>query len=145
MSADIFNQGFHALETGAGFETPFRTITEDDVLAFAELTGDANPQHVDAEAALESGFGERVAHGMLVVSFALGMMPKAPVGVVLRSVRQAVFKRPVPLGTAIRVQAEVLDVKTISEQSGLVRMAVRVRDADDRLVVRMEVDSVWPR
>ena len=55
-----------------------RTITEADVVSFAALTGDWHPQHADAEWASQGRFGERVAHGMLVLSYALGLMPLRP-------------------------------------------------------------------
>lgn len=45
-----------------------KTITAEDVRAFAELTGDRNPVHLDDEFARKSRFGRRVAHGMLTAS-----------------------------------------------------------------------------
>jgi 3-hydroxybutyryl-CoA dehydratase len=86
---------FDGLKPGQRFTTRARTITESDVVAFATLTGDLHPQHVDADWAAASRFGERVAHGMLVLSYAVGLVPLDPDRVVaLRRVREAVFKRP---------------------------------------------------
>ncbi len=45
-----------------------RTFTQDDIDAFARLSGDDNPAHVDAEWATASVFGGRVAHGILTAS-----------------------------------------------------------------------------
>ena len=45
-----------------------RTVTQEDILSFARVTGDLNPIHLDEQAAAESVFGRRVAHGMLVGS-----------------------------------------------------------------------------
>ena len=42
-----------------------KTITEADVLLYAAVSTDTNPIHIDAEAAKQSLFGERIAHGML--------------------------------------------------------------------------------
>ena len=42
-----------------------KQVTNDDVMAFARVTGDFNPVHVDEEAAAKSRFGGRIAHGML--------------------------------------------------------------------------------
>ena len=50
-----------------------RTVTETDVVSFCGLSGDFNWFHVDAVAAKESVFGQRVAHGMLVASIATGL------------------------------------------------------------------------
>ena len=43
-----------------------RTITEDDILLFALVSGDHNPIHLDAEYAERSLFGKRIAHGLLI-------------------------------------------------------------------------------
>jgi 3-hydroxybutyryl-CoA dehydratase len=45
-----------------------KTITDEDVRAFAELTGDRNPVHLDEEYAATTRFGRRIAHGMLGAS-----------------------------------------------------------------------------
>jgi len=46
--------------------TVSNTINERDVVAFAEITGDKNPIHLDTDYARASIFGQRVSHGMLV-------------------------------------------------------------------------------
>ena len=55
--------------------TRARTITETDLVLFSAFTGDWYPLHVDIEFARKSPFGERVAHGFLVLSVASGLMP----------------------------------------------------------------------
>ena len=73
-----------------------RTITETDLVSFSALTGDWHPQHADAGWAAASPFGERIAHGMLVLSYGVGLLPIDPERVVaLQGLRNAVFKRPV--------------------------------------------------
>ena len=57
--------------------TPEKTISETDVLAFAALSGDDNPLHTDAHYAERSPLGQRVAHGLLVLSVATGLSAKA--------------------------------------------------------------------
>ncbi|HEX5622680.1 MAG TPA: MaoC/PaaZ C-terminal domain-containing protein, partial [Solirubrobacteraceae bacterium] len=91
----LWSAPFEALEVGQEFTTRGRTITEADVVGFASLTGDWHPQHSDAQWASASPFGERIAHGMLVVSLAAGLVPFDPARVIaLRQVSQATFKRP---------------------------------------------------
>lgn len=46
-----------------------KTVTDDDVMSFAKVTGDFNPVHVDEEAAAKTRFGGRIAHGMLSAGF----------------------------------------------------------------------------
>ncbi|PSQ32816.1 hypothetical protein BRD05_09715 [Halobacteriales archaeon QS_9_70_65] len=59
---------FADVEEGETTVTQGRTITEADVTNFAGVSGDFNHLHTDAERMDESMFGERIAHGMLVVS-----------------------------------------------------------------------------
>jgi acyl dehydratase len=64
---------FEDLEVGMEWRTAARTVTEADVVAFAGVSGDFNPIHVDAESAAGSAFGERIAHGALVLAIATGL------------------------------------------------------------------------
>lgn len=131
---------FDALEVGLAFETPARAVTEADVLAFAALTGDHHPQHVDAAWAAGSAFGGQIAHGLLVLSCAAGLVPFDPERVVaLRRVTDVVFKRPVALGDAIRVTGAVEELRA----PGIVACRWRVLGADDALVCRARVEVVW--
>ena len=69
---DLFARYLDDLEVGDSFTTKGRTITEADLVNFAALTWDTYPLHVDAEWASKTMFGERIAHGMLVLSYAAG-------------------------------------------------------------------------
>ncbi|MDQ7843470.1 MAG: MaoC family dehydratase [Armatimonadota bacterium] len=86
-----------------------KTITEADVYAFAGITGDFNPLHVDREYAARSRFGERIAHGLLtagLVSAVLGMRLPGPGGIFLS--QTLTFVRPVRFGDTVTATAEVL-------------------------------------
>ncbi len=85
-----------------------KTITEADIVAFAEITGDFNPLHVDAEYARRSRFGERIAHGMLtagLISAALGTKLPGPGGIYLSQTLR--FLHPVRIGDTITVAVKV--------------------------------------
>ena len=143
---DLLSLPFEQLAEGARFTSRARTVTESDVVAFAARTGDFHPQHVDAAWAAASPFGERIAHGMLVLSYAVGLVPFDPDRVLaLRRIGDAVFKRPVPLGTTIHVEGEVLALASVSDEAGLVTLGWRVLDADGRLVCRARVEVLWRR
>ena len=75
---DLFARYGDDLEVGDSFTTKGRTITEADLVNFAALTWDTYPLHVDAEWASKTMFGERIAHGMLVLSYAAGLVPMQP-------------------------------------------------------------------
>lgn len=137
---------FEQLEPGRRFTTAWRTVDERDVLGFAALTGDHHPQHVDAAWASRSPFGERIAHGLLVVSLAAGLVPFDPRRVVaLRRLGDVVFKRPVALGAQVRVEGEVRDLRPLDGPAGLVVLAWSVRDGDGRLCCRATVEVLWAR
>jgi acyl dehydratase len=146
MGENGFEHDFDGLETGAKLVSRGRTITESDVVSFAALTGDWHPQHADAEWARSSAFGERIAHGMLVLSYAIGLLPLDPERVVaLRGLRSVVFKRPVPIGTTIHAEAEVAGTRPLDDGHGLVELSLKIRDADGRLVARAAIDALWRR
>ncbi len=130
-------------ENGVESVSPARTITEADLVGFATLTGDHHPQHTDAEWARGSRFGGRVAHGMLVLSYAVGLFPFDPERVVaLRGVDDVTFKRPVLIGDTIRVVSRVESVKPLDEEHSLLTLAWRVLNQDDQLVVRARVQAL---
>jgi 3-hydroxybutyryl-CoA dehydratase len=137
---------FEALETGQEFTTRGRTVTESDVVSFAALTGDWHPQHCDAQWAEGSPFGERIAHGMLVVSLAAGLVPFDPGRVVaLRRVADATFKRPVRFGDTLRVEGRIADLAPASDDAGLVTFAWSVVKQDGSVVARACVEVLWRR
>jgi len=137
---------FEALEAGQEFTSRGRTVTEADVVAFASLTGDWHPQHSDAEWASESPFGDRIAHGLLVVALAAGLVPFDPGRVLaLRRVCDATFKRPVRFGDTLRVEGRIAELGAGSEEAGLVTFAWNVVNQEGRTVCRARVEVLWKR
>lgn len=65
---------FADLHVGMSFRSPGRTITDADVVGFAGLTGDYSELHTSDVYARSSQFGRRVAHGMLGLAYAHGLM-----------------------------------------------------------------------
>jgi acyl dehydratase len=146
IDTEVLFAPFEQLQEGARFQTRGRTVTEADVVAFAAQTGDWHPQHTDAVWAATSDFGERIAHGMAVLSYAVGLVGFDPERVVaLRRVADAVFKRPVHLGDTIRVQGAVSSLAPASDDAGLVTLAFKVLNQHSETVVRAKVELVWRR
>lgn len=142
----LLTRDFDDLVEGLTFETRGRTITEADVVSFAALTGDFHPQHVDADWAASSIFGERVAHGMLLASYAVGLVNLEPERVVaLRRITSATFKAPVRLGDTIRVLGRIVRLLPLDDEHGLVGSSWRIVNQDDRPVVLLGVEVVWRR
>ena len=142
----ICSKFFDDLSVGECFETYGRTVTEFDVVGFGAITGDTNPQHLDKTFGSQGRFGERVAHGALVVSFALGLVPIDPARLIaLRRLSDVVFKRPVKIGDSIRVQGEIANCSPISGGTGLVVLSARVVNQDEQAVARMKIETLWQR
>jgi 3-hydroxybutyryl-CoA dehydratase len=141
-----FALDFDALEGGERFVTRGRTITEADVVSFATLTGDFHPQHVDASWAAGSRFGERIAHGMMVMSYAIGLVPLDPERVVaLRRVSDVVFKNPVYIGDTIRVEGRIESTTPVDDEHGLVESLWKVVTQRDRTALRARVEILTRR
>jgi 3-hydroxybutyryl-CoA dehydratase len=89
-----------------------KTVTDDDVLMFAKVTGDDQPLHLDDAFAAKTRFKKRIAHGMLSAGFisaALGTK-LAPGYVVVYLSQQLRFRLPVAIGDTITATAEVTAV-----------------------------------
>lgn len=143
-ATNLFSRSFRELTVGDRFETAARTVQESDILEFADLTGDAHPQHVDPEWAAGSRFGEQIAHGLLVLSFAVGLLPlDAERVVALRRVGDAVFKQPVKIGDTLHVEGEITRTRDLDPEHGLVESRIKIVNQDGRLAVRAGVELVW--
>jgi 3-hydroxybutyryl-CoA dehydratase len=137
---------FDRLEVGAGFRSQGRTITETDLVSFAALTGDRHPLHTDAEWAAASEFGSRIAHGSMVLSYCVGMVPFDPRWVLaLRGFERVAFKRPVRIGDTVQVEGEVETLREIDAATGLVVFNWRVLNQRAEAVVLAKARVVWRR
>lgn len=137
---------FDALEVGSRFVTRGRTITETDLVSFAGLTGDFHPLHTDVEWAAASEFNGRVAHGMLLLSYCVGLVPLDPEYVLaLRGFERVAFKRPVRIGDTIRVEGEVDSKKELDDATGLVVFGWKVVNQRGEVVAMAKVRVVWRR
>lgn len=123
-SMTVMPQGkyFEEFEVGKRIQTPARTVTEADVVAFAGLSGDFNSIHTDEVFARSSTFGRRVAHGLLGLSIASGLAVRTGIleGTVLafREISDWKFSLPVYLGDTIHAELHVDEVKALPRLGG---------------------------
>jgi 3-hydroxybutyryl-CoA dehydratase len=112
---------FEDYEVGTKLETRGRTITEADIVHFGSLTGDFNPMHFDAEYMKTHQMGQRIAHGMLSLSYAvgqayqLGFMEKTVLA--FRSLEMK-FSLPVFIGDTTHVQLTVKETTAMPRLGG---------------------------
>ena len=125
---------FEEFEIGATMVTRGRTISEADLVQFAALTGDFNPMHTDAEYCKNSFMGQRVAHGMLTISYAVGQAYQ--LGILERTVLgfrgfEMKFSAPVYIGDTIHAELKVVEKKEARRLGGgIVTTEIRVIKQD---------------
>jgi len=134
---------FDDLAVGMRFVTAGRTVTEADLVAFSGVTGDQNPLHTDAEFAKGTIFGQRVAHGALILSLATGLRQRTALfeGTMMAflEIRHWKFLRPVFIGDTIRVVVEITDLRPTSHPDrGVMAQAVQVLNQRDEVVAEGE-------
>lgn len=95
------------------WESPGRTITEADVVAFAGLSGDYNALHCDHEAARQGPFGKPVAHGLLGLAVVSGLASNAPRVRTLAflGIQDWAFREPIVFGDTVRVISRVVTIE----------------------------------
>lgn len=92
---------------GEGDERCFsKVITVEDIEAFAKVTGDFNPIHMDSQFAQKTIFGDRIAHGILSVGLISAALSKFP-GVIVYLAQDIRFLKPVRPGDEIKAIATV--------------------------------------
>ncbi len=131
---------FEEFEVGERVVTAGRTITESDIVRFAGLSGDFNQIHTDAEYAAGQFFGQRIAHGLLVLSIASGLAVQTGIieGTVL-AFRELdwKFSQPVLIGDTIHVVFEVTETKAMRRLGGgTVMMKLQVLNQKGEVVHR---------
>lgn len=97
----------------------WREITQDEVAAYAELSGDRNPVHLDPVFAAGTPFGGTIVHGYLTLSLVVPLMAEVfevtGVGVGINyGLDRLRFPAPVPVGSRVRVVGEVLAVEEVA-------------------------------
>jgi 3-hydroxybutyryl-CoA dehydratase len=130
---------FEEIEVGSEFTTASRTIGEADIEAFAALTGDRNPLHMDEEFAREGPFGSRIAHGPLVLALAIGLVSASgfALGTALGmlALEDWRFLRPVRVGDTITVHFAVTEKRPSNTPGrGVVKRLIRVVDQTGAVV-----------
>ncbi|MBI1250278.1 MAG: (R)-hydratase [Alphaproteobacteria bacterium] len=132
---------FEDLTLGMAAESS-RQVTEADVMAFAQVSGDHNPVHLDADYAAGTIFKERIAHGMLSASFISALIAgELPGEGSIYLSQTLMFRRPVKLGATVvtRVSVAALDA-----EKGRVTLAC-ASSVDGKPVIEGEAVILAPR
>src|SRR5215204_2641031 len=113
-----------------------KTIEQSDIDAFARVTGDHNPVHVDEEFAKTTRFGKRIAHGMLTASLISSVLANKLPGAGSVYLGQTLqFVAPVFPGDEITAR---VTVKAIREGKPIVKLDTVCVNQSDEVVIRGE-------
>ena len=127
-------------QIGEKLITPGRTVTESDIVSFAGLSGDFHSLHTDSVYAAKTQFGERIAHGMLVLSigtalpYRLGPNYFLPHSfIAFYGMENIRFTAPVKIGDTIRFEGEVTGIDFKDEKRGVLTWTCRILNQNDKL------------
>lgn len=125
------------LYVGLDFESPTRTVTETDVVMFAALTGDYSELHTSEAFARKTQYGRRVAHGLLGLALAHGLMwPRTGAlrdcAIAFLGLSDWRFRGPIFLGDTIHVAYRVAELRDSKSHPGQAVATFDVRVMNDR-------------
>jgi acyl dehydratase len=130
---------FEEFSVGQTVTTVGRTISEDAIFTFAGLTGDYNQIHTDAAFAKTTQFGQRIAHGLLGLAVATGLIMRTGLleGTVLafREIQEWKFVKPTFIGDTVHAVLTVIETKALPRiGGGSLLAAVELRNQDDEVL-----------
>ena len=148
-----FRKHFEDLEVGDRLTTHRRTVTEADIVNFGCISGDHFYAHFDEEAAKDSLFGKRVAHGYFVISAAAGLFVDPAPGPVLANYGLENLRFIEPVGIGDTIQARVTVKKKIAKEkrpdeeraTGVVVWDVEIVNQQDKVVALYDVLTLVQR
>ncbi len=124
METSSFNRGryFEEFEVGQKIMTVGRTVTENDIVTFAGLSGDYNQIHTDVEYSKATTYGQRIAHGLLGISIASGLAMRTGIlentVIFFREINNWKFIKSIFIGDTIHVEMEVVETKALPRIGG---------------------------
>lgn len=122
MAATVNDLSFDDLAEGLEDEVEW-TVTEGEIDAFAELSGDVNPLHMDQTYARDAGYDGRVAHGFLLGAKLSGLIgTKLPGRRCLLVGQQLDYPNPIYVGDRITISGRIADRR---DEFNLVTLKVR--------------------
>jgi 3-hydroxybutyryl-CoA dehydratase len=117
-----------------------RTVTESDIVMFAAFSGDWHPLHTDEEYSKKALFGERIAHGFLVLSIASGLMGLAEMAILaFYGMDRVRFLAPTKIGDTLHIEMVVAEKTDRNNKDGLVTFKTTIKNQKDEAVAVMDM------
>jgi acyl dehydratase len=126
-----------------------RTVSEADVVNFACLSGDFHPEHMNEEYARKGPLGERIAHGLLVLSMATGLLNQTGAfegtSIAILEVT-ARFVKAVKFGDTIRAIQKIVGKKETSKPGrGVLTSRITVLNQNDEMILEADLVALLYR
>lgn len=135
---------FEQIEEGQIWTSPSRTITETDVVNFANVTGDLNPLHLNHEFARQTHYRQPVAHGLLGLSWVAGLGSNSPAvdTVAFTTITNWEFTRPLFFGDTVHVKTECLTKQSDAKRVGRVVWRLKLINQKDEVVQQGQFETM---
>jgi len=135
---------FEDFSVGQKIVTKSRTLTENDIMTFAALSGDDNRIHTDPEFSKTTPFGKQIAHGILGLAIASGLAWQTGIldGTVIafREISEWKFIAPLFIGDIVQAEMEVAEIKALPRiGGGAVTINFKMKNQKDEVCHR----GVW--
>ncbi|NNE66589.1 MAG: MaoC family dehydratase [Pyrinomonadaceae bacterium] len=113
-----------------------KTVTDELIRHFAEVSGDTNPIHLDEEFAAKTRFGKRIGHGMLTASFISALLGSSlSVNKLVYLGQTLKFKAPVFIGDTVTA---IGTVKKIRDDKPIITVETICKNQDDTVLIEGE-------
>jgi acyl dehydratase len=132
---------FEEFSVGQKIMTGKRTVSDKDIMTFAELTGDDNRIHTDEAFSKAGPFGKRIAHGLLGLSIASGLAWQMGIldGTVIafREVNEWKFIKPIFIDDSMHAELNITETKALPRiGAGSVVLAVELKNQNEEVCMR---------
>jgi acyl dehydratase len=125
---------FETAEVGMHFRVEGRVVTEQDLLGFAQISGDRHPVHTDAAWAARSPFGQRIAHGPFGIALAIGLFARIEAfretAIAMTDVSDWQFRAPIYIGDKLSLDMTIAARRTTRSGRGIIDRRLRLLKAD---------------
>lgn len=149
MQYKVRGRTFDEFSIGEEIVSGSRTVTEADVVNFACLSGDFHPEHMNEEYAKRGPLGERIAHGLLIMSIATGLLNQTGAfeGTTIAVLEMRVrFVKAVKFCDTIRAAQKIVSKKDTSKPDrGVLTSLLTVMNQDDQTVLEADLVALLYR
>jgi acyl dehydratase len=125
---------YEDVQVGADFRVPGRSVTEQDLDRFAEISGDDHPIHTDEQYARATPFGRRIAHGPFGIALAIGLFGRIPEfrdsALAMTDVREWAFRAPVYIGDSLSLRVTIVAKRITRSGNAIIDRRFELTKAD---------------